>query len=169
MSQYIRDSWGAENGFMGGQVNAIAQTSDGYLWIGAEKGLFRFDGRSFVDVRQLNPTLSHLPTVIGLTQDAAGDMWIRLSGTGVLHYHAGKFEDVLSDVASPASNVTAMSRGNKDGILLSSLSRPASRYSAGRIEELESRKLPPICLYLRSPKPQMEESGWGLETMVFFT
>jgi len=148
MSQYISDSLGAENGFMGGQVNAITQTSDGYLWIGAEKGLFRFDGRRFVDVRQLNPTLSHLPPVIGLTEDAVGDMWIRLLGTGVLHYHAGKFENALSDSATPASNVTAMSKANKSGILLSSLLRPAFRYSAGGVETLKFRNLPPNLLIL---------------------
>ncbi|HMD22289.1 MAG TPA: two-component regulator propeller domain-containing protein [Alloacidobacterium sp.] len=148
MSQYMRDSWGTENGFMGGQVNAIAQTSDGYLWVGAEKGLFRFDGRSFVDVRQLNPTLSHIPAVIGLTEDAAGDMWIRLSGTGVLRYHAGRFENVLSDSATPASNVTAMSKANKSGVLLSSLLRPAFRYSAGSVETLKFRNLPPNLLIL---------------------
>lgn len=133
---------------MGGQVNAIAQTSDGYLWVGAEKGLFRFDGRSFVDVRQLNPTLSHLPPVIGLTEDAAGDMWVRLLGTGVLRYHAGKFENVLSDSATPASNVTAMSKANKNGILFSSLLRPAFRYSAGTVETLKFRNLPPNLLIL---------------------
>jgi len=35
---------GAEQGFPGGPVYAIAQTPDGYLWIGAERGLIRFDG-----------------------------------------------------------------------------------------------------------------------------
>src|SRR5882757_9593231 len=47
ISQYIRDQWGAEQGFPGGPVYAIAQTPDGYLWIGAERRLFRFDGFSF--------------------------------------------------------------------------------------------------------------------------
>jgi ligand-binding sensor domain-containing protein/signal transduction histidine kinase len=142
MSQYIRDSWGPKNGFSGGQVNAIAQTGDGYLWIGAEKGLFRFDGRSFIDVRQLNPAISHITQVIGLVEDADGDMWIRLLGAGVLHYHAGKFESVISDVATASSNVTAMSKANGGGLLLSSLLRPALRYSSGKLETLQTSKLP---------------------------
>ena len=40
-------SVGQRTGFPGGPVYAITQTADGYLWIGAEKGLVRFDGLSF--------------------------------------------------------------------------------------------------------------------------
>ena len=47
VSQYIRDEWTSGQGFPGGPVYAIAQTPDGYLWIGAEKGLVRFDGLEF--------------------------------------------------------------------------------------------------------------------------
>jgi len=42
--QYVHDSWGTEKGLPGGSITAIAQTSDGYLWIGTDKGLVRFDG-----------------------------------------------------------------------------------------------------------------------------
>src|SRR5215469_2441050 len=33
-SRYMREYWGIEKGFPGGSVSAIAQTTDGYLWIG---------------------------------------------------------------------------------------------------------------------------------------
>src|ERR1700687_6259202 len=44
ISEYIRDQWSAEQGFPEGPVYAIAQTPDGYLWIGAEQGLVRLAG-----------------------------------------------------------------------------------------------------------------------------
>src|SRR3954453_8832207 len=47
MTQYRADQWGVEQGFPGGPVHAITQTADGYLWIGAENGLVRFDGVNF--------------------------------------------------------------------------------------------------------------------------
>ena len=47
MSQYVRDRWGAERGFPGGTVLAISQTGDGYLWIGTDRALVRFDGSTF--------------------------------------------------------------------------------------------------------------------------
>ncbi len=44
LEQYIHDQWGEEQGYPGGAVTAFAETPDGYLWIGADKGLIRFDG-----------------------------------------------------------------------------------------------------------------------------
>ncbi len=44
VSQYGRTTWRARNGFSLGNIYAIAQTPDGYLWFGTELGLVRFDG-----------------------------------------------------------------------------------------------------------------------------
>ena len=39
LSQFVREEWGVERGFVGGAVRAIAETPDGYLWIGTDQGL----------------------------------------------------------------------------------------------------------------------------------
>src|SRR5215467_1739547 len=44
ISQYAHTSWKVRDGFTKGTVSAIAQTPDGYLWLGTEFGLVRFDG-----------------------------------------------------------------------------------------------------------------------------
>src|SRR5271167_4580931 len=38
--------WSEKDGAPG-EITALAQTQDGYLWIGSERGLFRFDGVKF--------------------------------------------------------------------------------------------------------------------------
>jgi signal transduction histidine kinase/ligand-binding sensor domain-containing protein len=48
VSQYAHNLWTSQDGFLPGTVNAIAQTTDGYLWIGTSAGLVRFDGIRFV-------------------------------------------------------------------------------------------------------------------------
>src|SRR3984957_20505584 len=74
MSQYVRDRWGTEQGFPRGSVYAIAQTPDGYLWIGSEAGLVRFDGTNFRVMR--DPTGSFIFTsVLGLAADKDGNLW----------------------------------------------------------------------------------------------
>jgi signal transduction histidine kinase/ligand-binding sensor domain-containing protein len=44
VSQYAHTSWKIRDGFSKGTIDAIAQTPDGYLWLGTEFGLLRFDG-----------------------------------------------------------------------------------------------------------------------------
>jgi len=47
LSQFGHDVWLTENGLPQNTVHAIAQTADGYIWIGTEEGLARFDGVKF--------------------------------------------------------------------------------------------------------------------------
>lgn len=45
VNQYAHAAWRSRDGFVNGAIiTALAQTPDGYLWIGTEDGLFRFDG-----------------------------------------------------------------------------------------------------------------------------
>src|ERR1051325_10233154 len=44
ISQYAHHAWRNSEGFAKGPINSIAQTPDGYLWLGTDFGLLRFDG-----------------------------------------------------------------------------------------------------------------------------
>src|SRR5262245_15359664 len=44
IDQYAHTAWRIREGFVGGTINAFAQTPDGYLWLGTDVGLYRFDG-----------------------------------------------------------------------------------------------------------------------------
>src|ERR1700691_3851127 len=44
INQYAHAPWTVREGFFKGVIEAIAQTPDGYLWLGTEFGLLRFDG-----------------------------------------------------------------------------------------------------------------------------
>src|ERR1700756_1907458 len=48
ISQYGHTAWRVQDGFFDGAPYSIAQTADGYLWIGGANGLVRFDGVRFV-------------------------------------------------------------------------------------------------------------------------
>ena len=133
LSQYIRDQWSREKGFPGGPVHAITQTADGYLWIGAEKGLVRFDGLSF---RLLQPTGSNPgtgPTVLGVAAAPDGSLWARLRGPALLRYHDRSFESILSQIGVAESVVTAMFRPRQDVMLLATLEHGAVAYRGGTV------------------------------------
>ena len=44
VSQYIHTAWRLRDGFAASRIVSFAQTADGYLWLGTESGLLRFDG-----------------------------------------------------------------------------------------------------------------------------
>ncbi len=48
LSQYAHSLWTTQDGSFSGAPHAITQTTDGYVWIGTEAGLVRFDGARFV-------------------------------------------------------------------------------------------------------------------------
>jgi signal transduction histidine kinase len=47
LANYGRQAWAMENGLPQNTVQALAQTQDGFLWLGTEAGLVRFDGVEF--------------------------------------------------------------------------------------------------------------------------
>ena len=47
LANYGRQAWAMENGLPQNTVQALAQTNDGFLWLGTEAGLVRFDGVEF--------------------------------------------------------------------------------------------------------------------------
>src|SRR5215472_16195711 len=94
MSQYVRAQWGSDRGLQGG-VHTITQTSDGYLWIGTDKGLFRFDGQSFQQVTDRTPGALPITDVLCLTVDAQGNLIVRLPERNLLRYANGVFENTL--------------------------------------------------------------------------
>ncbi len=132
MSQCLRDSWPTNDSFPGGQVSAIAQTSDGALWVGGDKGLVRFDGLSF---RLLQESSKGVPMthVLGLATDAEGGLWIWMQGANVLRYRNGSFENVTSTRALPDGGVTAMSQTRDGGVLLSTVGQETFEYRNGQM------------------------------------
>lgn len=137
ISQYLRDHWGAEQGFPGGTVYAFAQTPDGYLWIGAEKGLVRFDGVSFRLFQHSNtPTLPDGP-VLGLAVDGEGALWLRLGPT-MLRYQNGVVQDVALSPKTAETRFTAMCAGADGEIVFASSRDGIVRYSKGKLEEIAS-------------------------------
>jgi signal transduction histidine kinase/ligand-binding sensor domain-containing protein len=76
VSQYAHTAWRIRDGFTQGAVGPIAQTPDGYLWLGTEFGLYRFDGVRAV--RWQPPAGEQLPGnyIQSLLAARDGTLWI---------------------------------------------------------------------------------------------
>jgi len=135
LSQYLHDSWGTDRGLPSGSISAIAQTSDGYLWIGTDKGLVRFDGLSFRQFEQANPDPFVIGPVRTLLVDTNGDLWILLQNTKLFRFRDGKFELSRGETEN---GITAMARGKSGAVLLSSLAVGTLTYRDNQFRTLSS-------------------------------
>src|SRR4051794_40053081 len=76
ISQYAADHWQTEDGLPQASVSAIAQTSDGYIWLATEEGLVRFDGVRFTIFDTTNSALTD-NSIASLRAGRDGALWIR--------------------------------------------------------------------------------------------
>jgi diguanylate cyclase (GGDEF)-like protein len=84
--------WTNESGLPQTTINAIVQTTDGYLWMGTEEGLARFDGVRFVTSdRQTAPAL-RVPFISSLFAAPDGTLWIGTYGGGMARMRNGRIE-----------------------------------------------------------------------------
>jgi signal transduction histidine kinase/ligand-binding sensor domain-containing protein len=110
---FLVDKWDTENDLPNSSVSAVAQTSDGYLWVGTGNGLARFDGMSFVTFDPGNtPELDHA-RIEDLFLDCTGRLWINTYRGGLTSYRNGVFQrewlghgefDIHTTLAVSASN-----------------------------------------------------------------
>lgn len=76
VTQYVRASWGTDAGLPQSTGLALAFTRDGFLWVGTEEGVARFDGTAFVvHDRRNTPGLPH-NVVYALLGTADGSLWV---------------------------------------------------------------------------------------------
>ena len=85
-------SWYTENGLPDNTVTSLAQTHDGYLWVGTSSGLARFDGNSFKQIGTAGyaNTLED-SNVVALAVDHGGNLWIASESGLITEFSAGEF------------------------------------------------------------------------------
>ena len=88
--QYTRSVWKVQDGLPEDTVQALAETSDGYLWIGTTGGLTRFDGTRFVLYGLNAPHSPGVNSVFCLEPSRDGGLWIGTEGGGLLHLLKGQ-------------------------------------------------------------------------------
>jgi signal transduction histidine kinase/ligand-binding sensor domain-containing protein len=134
LSQYLHSQWGKDKGFIGGTVYAICQSGDGYLWIGTDRGLVRFDGEKFTLIQRPLPDQPVIGPVRGLVEDSDGNLWIHSQGPQMLIYRDGQFRNAFANGGLPLSIITAMSTDGHGGVLFTELIGRSIRYARGKFE-----------------------------------
>ena len=126
ISQYAHTSWRVRDGTFAGSINAITQTPDGYLWLGTEFGLVRFDGVTPVPWQLPGGHALAAGPIVKLLTTRDGTLWIG-GNPGLANLKAGKLTSYpqLAD-----QHVTALLEDREGTVWVGSSGTPNGRLCA---------------------------------------
>jgi hypothetical protein len=105
ISQYAHAAWRLEDGLLSAPPTAITQTKDGYIWIGTNSDLLRFDGVKFTpwhDATGQSPVLGPVTSLLGASD---GSLWIGTS-VGLQHWDGRTLTDFHRDKPAWIAQIT---------------------------------------------------------------
>jgi len=126
LTQYTHDAWTTEADLPQTSVQAIVQTRDGYLWLGTQEGLVRFDGVRF--------TQMNAEDISALFEDRDGTLWIG-SYAGVQSFQSGRFKRYTTAEGLSSNRVNDICQ-DTSGALWFATNLGVSRLSDGRFSTL---------------------------------
>jgi ligand-binding sensor domain-containing protein/signal transduction histidine kinase/DNA-binding NarL/FixJ family response regulator len=118
ITQYVLDTWGLENGLPQISIHAVIQTGDGYLWLGTQEGVVRFDGVRF-EVYNKNKVEQIKNNWINvLFEDRQSVLRIGTRGGGVtcLHPRDGKFTTITKKQGLAHDKVWSIYEDHEGGL-----------------------------------------------------
>lgn len=142
ITQYVRTNWTVESGLPENSAHAIAQTADGYLWLGTEEGLTRFDGVRFVTFTHHN---SSLPSsfIQALAASKDGTLWVG-TDTGLAHFRpsvtdkrGGDFTNFTTHDGLTDNNIAAIAEDHEGAVWVGT-ALGLNRISNGHVENWTS-------------------------------
>jgi diguanylate cyclase (GGDEF)-like protein len=115
ITQLMQSVWQTREGLPQNSVQAIVQTLDGYIWIGTQDGLARFDGVRFTVFNKENtPSIRH-NNVRALCEGRNSALWIGTDG-GLVCFRKGEFTSYTTDDGLPSDIVASIYESARGGI-----------------------------------------------------
>jgi len=132
ISQYDIRLYTAKDGLPMNSVKKVFQDSRGFIWIGTQEGLVRFDGINFrlFDKSRYPGLRSHF--IMDIVEDHTGRLWIATSGGGISRFEGDDFVTCTTSEGL-AHNVVNTLLVAQDGSLLIGTENGLSRYAGGRL------------------------------------
>jgi len=126
---YVRDNWNSENGLPQVSVLTITQDATGYIWIGTQNAIARFDGVRFTVFDRRNSGVDTTMATVSYT-DRQGHPWFG-TAHGALRYADGTFTAFRAGSSNAAVQGIAES---EDGALLFATSLGVMRLRGNALE-----------------------------------
>src|SRR5437660_1723978 len=108
IDRYVQQSWRADSGLPQQSITALAQSRDGFLWVGTEKGLARFDGATFTTYEKANTPEFRSSCVRSLLVAHDGTLWIGTNNGGLTLYKDRNFRAFEYQQKLPDTSITSL-------------------------------------------------------------
>ncbi|NIM18044.1 MAG: helix-turn-helix domain-containing protein [Candidatus Aminicenantes bacterium] len=113
IKKYILHKWTTRDGLPQNTIHNIVQDSKGYLWLGTDRGIVRFDGFSFrtFDTSTISAIKNNSILSLLLSQD--GSLWIGTYGGGIIRYRKGNFKNYSQKEGLPNPFINAIAEDDQ--------------------------------------------------------
>ncbi|HEY2113655.1 MAG TPA: two-component regulator propeller domain-containing protein, partial [Candidatus Angelobacter sp.] len=116
ISQYVHKVWYSDDGLPQNSIQAMLQTNDGYIWIGTQEGLVRFNGIEFKVFNKSNTDAIRHNDVRVLYQDRDGALWIGTFGGGLVRYQDRQFTNYTVKTGLSNNAISAILQDRKGNL-----------------------------------------------------
>src|SRR6266446_862566 len=138
-TSYIRTSFTVEDGLSSNVVNTIVQTRNGFLWIGTDAGLDRFNGRHFAPIYFRGPRSTPQGIVSVLAEGPDGDLWVgtsnglvRIASAGLDHFD--RSQSIFYHPGAGVNEEITCLRFSRDGTLWAGTNGGLYRFRGSQFE-----------------------------------
>ena len=131
LDQLFHTAWGTREG-LDGVVTGLAQTTDGYLWVGTEQGLYRFDGIRFERFETLAGEALPSEAVLTLYATPDNGLWVGFLRGGFSFVRDGHVLQTERVQPGGLEGSTRAFAREKDGTMWVVCTRGLFRQEAGR-------------------------------------
>ena len=141
LTQYTQTVWTQAEGLPQDTIRAITQTPDGYLWLGTNEGLARFDGYEFVTFSKADGSLPS-NSVRALGAGRGGVLWIG-TAAGLTRYANGRFATYKPKDGLPERAITSLVEDDA-GVLWMAFGGLLARFENGQFTTLSRESVAPV-------------------------
>ena len=113
--EYMQTIYDQESGLGSSEINCIYQTESGYIWIGTDSGLYRYNGSEFKLFNLWDTDKEDVYFINSLYQDSNGTLWVgtnnyglfNINGTNVNHFSDDYYNGIktINDICQSSDGI----------------------------------------------------------------
>jgi signal transduction histidine kinase/ligand-binding sensor domain-containing protein len=136
LTQDVHRIWGQEEGLFQPTVYSIVQTRNGFLWLGTQDSLIRFDGLHFREYDRASEAGIQRSLIRNLLEDSSGGLWVGSLGSGVVRILPdGSFQSFGKAEGFTSQNAFCLASAH-DGSVFVCTDKGLMHFANGRFEAM---------------------------------